>query len=47
MMEESTLVTDGEESYDYDSFDERPAERWAPLGAANDMPPPAHADSCG
>lgn len=37
MMEEATVGTDGDESYDYDSFDERPAERWAPLGAANDV----------
>ena len=40
MMEE-TNVTD--ESYDYDSFDEhseeRPAERWAPLGASASTPP--------
>lgn len=41
MMEETTVPTD--ESYDYDSFDEhseeRPAERWAPLGASATTPP--------
>ena len=41
MMEETAVPTD--ESYGYDSFDEqtteRPAERWAPLGAAVTTPP--------
>lgn len=43
MMEESTVVSD--DNNDYDSFDEqnyeseRPAERWAPLGAAADPKP--------
>lgn len=47
MMEETTTaVTD--ESYEYDSFDdqnyERPAERWAPLGAAATSPAPSHGE---
>lgn len=43
MMEESRVISD--DNYDYDSFDEqsneseRPAERWAPLGAAADPKP--------
>ncbi|XP_064599758.1 RUN domain-containing protein 1-like [Liolophura sinensis] len=47
MMEETmTAITD--ESYEYDSFDdqnyERPAERWAPLGAAATSPAPSHGE---
>ena len=42
MMEETSVHTD--ESCEYDSFDEhnyeRPAERWAPLGAAASSPQP-------
>ena len=44
MMEESNVISD--DAGDYDSFDEqndesgRPAERWAPLGAAADPKPP-------
>ena len=43
MMEESNVISD--DNGDYDSFDEqndesgRPAERWAPLGAAADPKP--------
>ena len=43
MMEE-TQVNVANESYDYDSFDEqtdeRPTERWAPLGAVASSPGP-------
>lgn len=44
MMEETAVGTDGDESLDYDSLDERPAERWAPLGAANDVGAQCHSD---
>lgn len=38
MMEETNVATD--ESYDsLDEHYDRPAERWAPLGAANTTPP--------
>ena len=49
MMDETTVPTDDDE-YEYDSYDdeeddedddeacERPAERWAPLGAAASTP---------
>ena len=38
MTEDSAAVTD--ESYDsYDETNDRPLERWAPLGAANASPP--------
>ena len=48
MMEE-TQVSVTDESYDYDSFDEqsdeRPTERWAPLGAAATSPAPYHSET--
>lgn len=46
---EETQVTVTDESCDYDSFDEqndeRPTERWAPLGAAATSPAPYHTES--
>ena len=49
MMEETTVHTD--ESCDYDSFDEqsydRPAERWAPLGASTSPAPESRYVCCG
>ncbi|XP_061181320.1 RUN domain-containing protein 1-like [Saccostrea echinata] len=43
MMEETTLPAEEPEEYDYDSFDEqlddRPTERWAPLGQATSPAP--------
>ncbi|XP_063417130.1 RUN domain-containing protein 1-like isoform X2 [Mytilus trossulus] len=48
MMEE-TQVSVNDESYDYDSFDEnsdeRPTERWAPLGAAAVSPAPSQTET--
>lgn len=48
MMEEAAVVTD-ESVPDYDSFDEqndeRPTERWAPLGAAATSPAPSHTET--
>lgn len=48
MMEE-TQVSITDESYDYDSFDEqsdeRPTERWAPLGAASTSPAPSQTET--
>jgi hypothetical protein len=53
MMDETTLPSD-DDDYDYDSYDdedddeacERPAERWAPLGAAATSPStPPHGES--
>ena len=39
MMEETNVLTD--ESYDsYDEQNDRPTERWAPLGAAATATPP-------
>jgi len=47
MMEEAAVATDESVDVDYDSFDEqiydRPAERWAPLGAAASSPIPSSA----
>ncbi|XP_048779554.2 RUN domain-containing protein 1-like [Ostrea edulis] len=43
MMEETTIPANDPEDYDYDSFDEqlddRPTERWAPLGQATSPAP--------
>jgi len=41
MMEETSGLSDGGsyDSLDEDGSEERPAERWAPLGAANVSPP--------
>lgn len=43
MMEETSVLSDGGsyDSLDEDDSGERPAERWAPLGAANVSPPPS------
>ncbi|XP_050408880.1 RUN domain-containing protein 1 [Patella vulgata] len=50
MAEPSTSSVDtGNEAFDYDSFDEqnheKPAERWAPLGAASSPIPSPHAEA--
>ena len=43
MMEETSVLSDGGsyDSLEEDDSDGRPAERWAPLGAANVSPPPS------